>query len=308
MNVNKITAFAPATVANVNVGFDLLGYAIENVGDTIIVEKIDEKKVIIESIQGTDQLPYDAEKNTAGKPLIELMNEKNLTHGFKVSIQKGIPIGSGLGGSAASAVGSIVAANKILGNSLGPEELLRYALEGEAVASGVKHPDNVVPCLFGGLCLTTTLKYKDIIKLPSPKVKTISFYPHISIKTQEARNLLRKEILLKEHTLQMSHLAGFISSLFTNDTELLKRHFNDFIVEPQRSVLIDGFQEAKAKAIELGALGFGISGSGPSLFCWYEESISGDVLKQEILQLLSKYHNKVDSWDTQINQKGTYIV
>jgi homoserine kinase len=260
------TAFAPATVSNVAVGFDLLGFSIDGVGDRATVTRTQSKgQVEIEEIVGLKGLPTDPRANTATAGLIELM--KGRPFGLKVRIEKGIPLGSGMGGSAASAVAAAFAANSLLESPLGHEELLKYILIGEAVASGSKHGDNVTPCLVGGLVMVTSVEPPRFVRIPAPgRLWAAVVHPPIEVKTKAARAILKPEIPLKTHVAQAAKLGGFLAGCFTDDVSLIADSLVDLVIEPQRAQLIRGFAEVKKSALAAGALGCSISGAGPAVF------------------------------------------
>jgi homoserine kinase len=299
------TAFAPATVANVAVGFDILGFAIEGAGDTVTVERQEAREV---SVSGTPGFPVEPEKNTATAGLLELIRDLKLTHGFRVSVKKGIPLSSGMGGSAASAVAGILAANELLEKKLSDPELLRYALVGEAVASGSVHADNVAPCLLGGLVLVKSAQPPDIVSLPSPDLCCVLVHPDLEISTREARKILKPELSLETHVLQSSHLAGFVAACFNQDLGLLARSFEDLVIEPQRAQLIRGFREVKDAAMHAGALGCSISGSGPSVFAWAKKETADRVKQGMVKAFQGSGIAKVESWISPMPSRGAHIV
>jgi homoserine kinase len=266
------TAFAPATVANVAVGFDILGFALETVGDRVTVTKTPNiRKVEIESITGPDgvpvNLPVNPSANCATVGMMHLLEEARAPFGLKVKITKGIPIGSGIGGSAASAVAGVMAANALLPSPLDTTGIFTYALDGEAVASGSKHGDNVGPSLFGGIVLVRSIEPPLTVQIPVPRaLYAVVVLPPIRVETKSARQMLRPEIPLKLHVEQSARLATFLSGCFRNDLSLIGGALEDVIIEPQRAKLIRGFPEAKAAALHAGALGCSISGSGPAVF------------------------------------------
>lgn len=264
----RITVFAPATVANVAVGFDVLGFAIDGPGDRVTIEKIAEPgRVEIVKIEGVEGLPLDPERNTATKGLVKLCRKLNPPFGFRVSISKGIPLGSGLGGSAASAAGAAVAASLLLDQPLDPASLLECALEGEAVASGSYHADNIAPCLFGGLNLVRSMHPPDVVAIPTPlALRCAVVHPDFRLDTREARGVLAGEVSLKGHIEQSANLGAFVAACFKGDLDLLGRSLKDVLIEPQRARLIPGFAQVKAAALAAGALGCSISGAGPTVF------------------------------------------
>lgn len=286
---SRATAFAPASVANVAVGFDLLGFSVSNAGDEVTVERIEKAGVEIKSVSGLTQVPKDATKNTATAGLLRLVHDLHLNFGFEVTIKKGIPLGSGMGGSAASSVAALVAANSLLEKPISEDALLSYALIGEAQASGSYHGDNVAPSLKGGLTLARVRGGKvlpriDVISLPVPKnVFCVLVHPQLILETKAARGILKPDLTLKTHVEQSANLAGFMAACFRNDLALLKASFTDVAIEPQRSHLIPGFQDVRDSAMKAGALGCSISGAGPSVFAWvHGEDLARDVEKAMI--------------------------
>jgi homoserine kinase len=312
MNKNLIfvSAFAPATVANVAVGFDILGFALDTVGDTVTLKKINQAKTIeIESIKGIEGLPYDPQKNTATIGLLKMLNDFDLPFGFRVSIEKGVPLSSGMGGSAASSVAAVIAANAFLPQTLSQSELLSYALEGEKVASGAIHADNVAPALYGGLTLIRSLDPIEVINIHTPKLFCVVVHPDLKIETKHSRHLLETQITLKQFSNQSAHLAAFIAACFKEDLELLKRSCKDFIIEGQRAHLIKGFYDIKNAALEADAIACSISGSGPSLFALAKSHEQAEVIKKVMIEAFNKNGiSKVDSWISSIAGPGARIV
>lgn len=264
--MNEITLFCPATIANVSCGFDVLGLCLDSVGDTMTITKTAEKGIRITKIIGAD-LPLETEKNVAGVAALALINALNPDFGFNISIQKNIKAGSGIGSSAASAAGAVFGINYLMGNPLSNKELVFYAMQGEKLASGTPHADNVAPALLGGFTLVRSYDPLDIISIKSPsELYATVIHPQIELKTKDARSVLKENISLKKATIQCGNLGGLISGLYTEDYELIGRSLHDELVEPVRSILIPKFAELKAAAVAAGALGGGISGSGPSVF------------------------------------------
>jgi len=255
----------PATVANLVCGFDVLGMALEEPYDIMEVELLDEPVVRITSKDGFP-LPTDPAQNTAGAPLLAMLEELGRPIGFDVVIHKKIKPGSGVGSSAASAAGAIVAANKLLGDIFSKEDMVRFAMFGEKVASGVKHADNIAPCIYGGITLIRSIFPLDIVSIPAPHLHVTVVHPQIEVRTSDARQILRKEVLLKDAIRQWGNIAGLVAGFMKNDYDLIGRSLEDVIIEPVRSMLIPGFDKVKSQCKEAGALGGGISGSGPSIF------------------------------------------
>lgn len=269
MPPKTISAAAPATVANVGCGFDILGFALTGPHDVVTASLSEQPGVRITGIEGDHgKLPLAADRNTAGvaaTALLTALGKQNV--GVDLQIKKGLPIGSGIGSSAASAVAATVAVNQLLGNPFSRRELLPFAMAGEAVAAGVAHPDNVAPALLGGLLLIRGENTPDVVALKTPPDLWCTLVcPEIEIRTAEARQLLPESIPLRDAVRQWGNIAGFVAGLFSADYELIRRSFEDHIVAPRRSVLIPGFSEIVEAALNAGALGCSLSGSGPAMF------------------------------------------
>ena len=262
-------AFAPASVGNVGVGFDILGHTIAGIGDRARVRRIDAPEVRIAAIRGLSlDLPMDAARNTAGAALIALRDALQLPFGFELELEKGLPLGSGMGGSAASCVASLVAANALLDSPLAPDALYPFALQGEAIASGGRHGDNVGPMLLGGLVLASSDR---LVRIPVPAAwHCVLVHPEAVLETRRAREALQGNYSLPEFVAQSANLALVLAGCFTSDAGLVRAGLQDVLVEPRRAPLITGFAEVKAAAIDAGAMGASISGAGPSVFAWFE--------------------------------------
>ncbi len=262
--------FAPASVGNVAIGFDILGMAVDALGDRVTVSRRAAPGVTITAISGVpEELPLEAERNTAGRALLAMQEALQPGFGFDMQIQKGIPLGSGLGGSAASAVGAVVAANALLPEPVSKLDLLKFAMQGEKVASGSLHVDNIAPCLFGGLVLTVGIDHPRVKQIPVPAgIKSVIVHPHMFLSTKQARAILKRTVELSDFVWQTANLAGFISGCYTNDLDLIRASFQDVVIEPQRQALIPGFNDVRHAAMEAGALGCSISGAGPTMFAW----------------------------------------
>ena len=310
------TAFAPATVANVAVGFDILGFAVEAVGDRVTVTTTPEPAVTIREV--TDhagrpygpEIPTDPARNTATAGLIALLEERRPGFGFEVSVGKGIALGSGMGGSAASAVAALVAANSLLQRPLDAAALMPYALLGEQAASGAIHPDNVTPCLLGGLALVTSLSPFRLVRLPVPReILAVLVHPHVRVDTRAARRMLRADVPLAAHVRQTASLAGFVAGCYTADLELIRESLLDHVVEPQRAPLIPGFAEVKAAALEAGALGASISGSGPTVFAWVTSGETAERARRSMLRAFREHGGtEADSWVSPVSEHGARIL
>jgi homoserine kinase len=312
----EATAFAPATVANVAVGFDILGYAVESVGDTATVTVTDDPTVTVSGITDAagasleGEIPIDPERNTATVGLIRLRADLGLRHGFRVALRKGIALGSGMGGSAASAVAALVAANSLLERPLPEETLIGYALLGERVASGTAHPDNATPCLFGGLTLVTSVSPYHYVRLPvPPEILTVLVHPHTRLDTRRARRVLRPDVPLADCVRQSAALAGFVAGCYANDTKLLGECLRDELIEPQRAALIPGFAEVKAAAMAAGALGASISGAGPAVFAWVTSADAAECVRAAMVGAFAEYGGaECDSWVSPVCPRGARIV
>ncbi len=272
-------AFAPASVGNIGVGFDLLGHAIDGPRDVAIVRRIDTPEVRIAAIRGTvvgaDALPLDAERNTAGRALIALRDALALPYGFEIELEKGIPLGSGLGGSAASCVAALIAANAILDEPLSRDALYPFALQGEAVASGSLHGDNVAPMLLGGVVLATQER---MIPLSVPSwLYCVVTHPDQVLETRRARAALADPYPLSQFVVQSTHLALFLTGLQRGDARMIQEGLNDILVEPRRAPLIPGFAAVKQAALDHDALGASISGAGPSVFAWFASKAKAEA-------------------------------
>ncbi|AVR47527.1 homoserine kinase [Christiangramia fulva] len=264
--MKEIKVFAPATVANLSCGFDVLGCCLDNVGDEMIIRENDLNEVRITKITGQD-LPMEADKNVAGVAVKSLLTRLGSDKGFDIEIDKKILPGSGIGSSAASSAGAVYAVNYLLGEPYTLKELIPFAMAGEMLASGNAHADNVAPALLGGFSLIRSYEPLEVISLPvPPDLKMVILHPLIEIKTRDSRSIIKQNVSLRNAISQWGNLGAFVSALYSNDYELLGRSLKDEIVEPVRSILIPYFSELQKLSKEEGALGFGISGSGPSVF------------------------------------------
>ena len=298
---------APGTVANLVCGFDVLGLCLDAPCDEMQVTLLNEKKIIINSADGYN-LPTDPTQNTAGAPLIDMLNELDSDIGFEILIYKNIKPGSGLGSSAASAAGAVVAANHLLGNIFSKEDMVRFAMSGEKVASGVKHADNVAPCIYGGITLIRSIFPLDIVSIPSPLLWVTVVHPQIEVRTSDARQILRKEVLLKDAIRQWGNIGGLVAGFMKNDYELIGRSLEDVIIEPVRSILIPGFDDVKKQSKAVGALGGGISGSGPSIFMLSKEENTARKVEQVMKDIYNKIGLDYHTYVTKINNHGVKIL
>lgn len=302
-------AFAPASVGNVGVGFDILGHTVAAIGDYVRATRRAEPGVSIRSITGTvENLPLAAEKNTAGMAVLALARELGLPFGFDLDIEKGIPLGSGLGGSAASAVAGVVAAAALVDEPLDRTELLKFAMQGEAVASGAVHVDNIAPSLFGGLVLTVGIDNPFVKQIPVPdSIRCVLVHPHMVLATREARAILSRTVPLSDVIWQQANLAGFLAGCFSNDIALIRESLLDVIIEPQRQVLIPGFADVKQAALAAGALGGSISGAGPTVFAWVDAA-DAEKVRAGMVDAFARHGLAADSWISTIDRAGARVV
>jgi homoserine kinase len=306
-----VRSFAPASVANVGCGFDVLGFAIDGPGDEIEARLTGGNGVTISHIDGDDgKLPYEAEKNTAGKAVLSLLGsmEDSVGFGIELKIHKKMPLGSGLGSSAASSVAAAVAVNRLLGNPYSREELLPFVIDGEHAASGSPHADNVAASLLGGFILVRSNDPLDVISLPVPKgLYCTVIHPRIEIATKQTRQILRKQVSLSKAVAQWGNVGAMVAGLYENDIELIGRSMQDVIVEPTRSFLIPGFQRMKSAVLESGAVGFSISGAGPSVFALSDSEEIASEVGVKAGNVLTDIGLDYDIIVSAINEKGAYI-
>ena len=306
---NVATAFAPASVANVAIGFDILGFSVNAIGDKATVRRTSEHGVRIKAINGVvADLPLAPEKNTAGRALMAMLETLNPDFGLELSLDKGIPLSSGLGGSAASAVAAVVAANALLPKPCSQLELLKFAVQGEAVASGSVHVDNIAPSLFGGLVLTVGIDHPRVKQIPVPAaIRAVVVHPHMLLSTREARAILRGSVDMAQFVWQTANLAGFISGCYTDDLDMIRESFEDVVIEPQRAALIPGFGDVRSAALSAGALGCSISGAGPTVFAWCLEQHAHAVCEAMVVGF--QHHGLAsDHWITRVEPVGARIV
>jgi len=274
--MSEATAFSPASIGNLGIGFDILGQSFAGAGDRATVRRIQSGKVQISAIRNAPvALPLDAEKNTAGAALIALREALKLPYGFDIELDKGIPFGSGMGGSAASCVAALVAANTLLDAPLSAEQLYPFALAGEAVASGGRHGDNVGPMLLGGVVLATL---DHLVKIPVPDAwHSVLVHPDAVLETRRAREALKGAYAIGDFVAQSANLALVLAGCQRGDAGLVRAGLNDVLVEPRRAPLIEGFERVKQAALDHRAMGASISGAGPSVFAWFESRAEADA-------------------------------
>ncbi|MFT6959462.1 MAG: homoserine kinase [Polaribacter sp.] len=306
--MNYLKIFVPATVANVSCGFDSLGFAVDAVGDEMTFTKTIEKGVRISNITGAD-LTYNIDENAASAVVKKILLASNATFGIALSIHKGFSPGSGLGSSAASAAGAAFGANKLIGDMYSKLEVTKFAMFGEEVACGTQIADNVAAAIYGGFVLVRSYQPLEIIKLPVPsKLRVVAIHPQITIKTKDARAVLPEKIALKDAVTQWANVGGLISGLFTDNYPLISRSLVDIIVEPARKPLIPFFDEVKHSALKAGALGAGISGSGPTIFALCK---GAKVAKKVNKSIQESYKNKGINFEmfiSKVNQEGIRIL
>lgn len=306
----SIKVFAPATVANVSCGFDVLGFAVDNPGDEVLLRLSDKKGVRITSITGDDgRLPLTAEKNTVSISILRYLEKLGIEQGVEIELTKKMPLGSGLGSSAASTVAGVYAINQLLGNKMEVKDLLPFAMEGEFLACGSAHADNVAPCLYGGFVLVRSYDPLDVVKLSVPaNLYATIIHPHVEVQTKDARNILPKQIPLSLAVAQWGNVGGLVAGLLMNDTNLIGRSMQDLIVEPARSVLIPGFDDVKKAAMDAGALGCSISGSGPSIFALSTNQETAIIIGQAMKRQFDAINIGSDVYVSTINNEGPRII
>jgi len=305
--MEKVSVLAPATVANMVCGFDILGFALDEPNDSMTVRLISERK--IEIIHRDDfNLPTEAKKNVAGVALLAMLERIDENIGFEIETTKKIKPGSGIGSSAASAAGAVVAANELLKNRFTKTELIEFAMSGEELASGSKHADNVAPCILGGVTLVRSNDPLDVIKLDSPPLFVTIVHPQIEVKTSDAREILKQQVLLKDAIRQWGNVAGLVAGLIKKDYELISRSLEDRIIEPTRSILIPKFDRIKTESKRAGALGGGISGSGPSIFMLSRTEAIARMVEDVMRQNYQSIELEFNTYVTKINSNGVSIV
>jgi homoserine kinase len=311
--MNEIKIFCPATIANLSCGFDVMGLCLTTAGDEMIIRKSDVKGIRITKIVGAN-LPMEIENNVAGVAALAMLEEYErefspITFGIEIEIYKHIKAGSGIGSSAASSAGAVFGINELLGHPFTRKELVKFAMQGEKLASGNAHADNVAPCLLGGFTLVRSSNPLDIIKIDSPdELYATVVHPQIELKTSDARSVLKQTVSLKSAITQWGNVGGLVAGLYTKDYELIGRSLHDEIIEPVRSMLIPGFDLIKKTAYENGALGSGISGSGPSIFALSK----GKDTAEKIAKAMSAVYNEInlpyEIHVSKVNPEGVSII
>jgi homoserine kinase len=307
IKLQSVTVAAPATVANLVCGFDILGLALNEPYDIMTVAFKEEPGLTIRNLDNFG-LPEDPLKNVAGVSLLSLMEVIDYPIGLEMTIEKHIKPGSGIGSSAASAAGAVAAANFLLGNTFSKSELIQFAMNGEKLASGVKHADNIAPCLLGGITLIKSILPLDIVPLTSPPLYVTIVHPQIEVRTSDARQILRKQVLLKDAIKQWGNIAGLVAGFLQGDYALIGRSLEDFIIEPVRSMLIPAFDEVKKNSIAAGALGGGISGSGPSIFMLSTSVEIAQSIEKEMSNIYTRVGIDHSTYVTTINKAGVKLL
>jgi len=298
--------FAPASVANVAVGYDVLGFALEDLGDEIIIREGTEKGLKLKTVFGNKSLSKEVSKNVAAFSAFKLMQHLGIEDmPIEIDLYKNMPIGTGLGSSASSAVVGAFAINAYLGWPCTKKEVLRCSTMGEQLADGSFHADNVAPSLYGGFVLIRDNESLDIVGLPTiPGLKAVVIYPHVQVLTKDSRDVLSAEVPLTKHVQQAGNLAAFVAAMYKSDLELLKRSLQDVIIEPQRAQLIPHFYDMKTLALTEGALGFSISGAGPSMFALCANSVIADNIEEKAKQLYADKGIGLTVYNSNINLEG----
>lgn len=307
----SIRAFAPATVANVACGFDILGFAVESPGDEVIITITDQPGISFKEITGDNGLlPLDPDKNT-----VSLVIKQYLQHigredvGVEIELHKQMPLKSGLGSSAASSVVGVWALNQLLESPLTDLELLPFAMQGEKLAAGAAHADNVAPALLGGFVLIRSYDPLDVVQLPTPeRLYCTLIHPQIEVKTKDARGILRQKIELKDAVVQWGNVGGLVAGIMMNDYELIGRSLKDVIVEPVRSILIPGFYDAKEAALNVGAIGGSISGSGPSIFMLSTSREIAETVGHAMKSVYDKINIESEIYISKVNPTGPRVI
>lgn len=310
--IEEVKAHAPASVANVGCGFDVMGFAINEPGDEVVARFCDREGVYIKAIHGTDvSLPMEPDKNTASVAALALVNalDSEQIPGIELELYKKMPLGSGLGSSAASAVAAVVAVNRLLGNPFNKMELLRFAVAGEFISCGAAHADNAAASLLGGFILVRSNNPLDVITLPTPKdLFCTVIHPKIEIRTSDTRKILRKQVLLSDAVTQWGNVGALVAGLYRNDYELIGRSLHDSVIEPVRSVLIPGYPAVKQAALDAGALGCSISGSGPSIFALSRGEDAANDIGNAMKEAIKKIGLPYDLYISQVNRHGSLIL
>jgi len=304
----KIRVFAPSTIANVSCGYDVLGFAIDNHGDYLTISLRNDALMVIHEIEGAEQISKNPDENVATVAIKAMLADLNAAVGFDLWMKKTIPAGSGLGSSASSSAAAVFGANHLLGSPFTKTQLVKYAMEGERAASGKPHADNVAPSLLGGFTVIRSYHPLDVFNIPYPDTLiAVVIYPDIEVKTSDAKKILKKQVTLHQAVTQWGNVAGLVSGLILKDFSLISRSMEDVIVEPVRSILIPMYQEIKAMSLESGALGFNISGSGPSMFALTTDVQIAATIEQKAKSAYAAMGIEVLTFHSKINPTGAKV-
>ncbi|GAA4332106.1 homoserine kinase [Flaviaesturariibacter amylovorans] len=303
----EVTVQAPGSVSNLGSGFDVLGFALGAPYDVLTLRRTDTPGVRLINDSPFD-LPGDPEKNVSGVVLLAALQRAGAAHGFELRVEKRIKPGSGIGSSAASAAGAAVAANELLGNIFSKEDLLDLAMEGEALASGSRHADNVAPCIYGGVTLVRSLDPVDIIALPPADLFVTIVHPQIEVSTAYARSILPKELPMRSAVRQWGNLGALVAGFYRNDPELIGRSMEDVVAEPYRKALIPGFEAVRTASRQAGALGGGISGSGPSLFQFSRTEATAEAIAAAMRDVYTGLGIEHRTYVTTIDPRGVRVM
>jgi homoserine kinase len=308
--MQSVSVFAPASVANVSCGYDVLGLALEKPGDKVVMHLNSSGKITLDHIEGDEgRLPYDPDKNIVTAVVSYYLDQIGKNQGVSVELYKQMPFGSGLGSSSASAVAGLVAINELMGKPLTREQLLPLAMEGERLACGNAHADNVAPALLGGVVLIRSYDPLDVVPLPYPETLRLAVvYPYIEIPTMEARKILKSSVPITDAIKQWGNVGGLVAGFCTQDLKLIGRSMEDFIIEPVRAMLIPNFYEMREIAMNNGALGFGISGSGPSVFALCENETIASGIAEKLAKHLKNEGIGSNQYISAINGKGPIVI
>lgn len=308
-DLRSVKVFAPATIANVGPGFDIFGLALEEIGDEMLVQSTATDEIKIHEIEGYEDLPTDPKQNVAGVAIQAMLDALGLQRGFEIWIKKLVMPGSGLGSSASSSAAAVFAVNELLNRPFTSMELVQFAMEGERATSGKAHADNVAPALLGGFTLVRSYDPLDVVSIPFPEnLYATVVHPQIEVKTSDSKRILKKEVSLELAIGQWGNVAGLVAGLVSGNYDLIGRSLRDYIVEPVRSVLIPGYDQAKEKALEAGALGCSISGSGPSIFALSEGKNSASKVAEAFMEHYSGLNIDHRVYVSAINAEGAKII
>ena len=307
--MDQVKVFAPATIANVACGFDVLGLALDYPGDEVFIKKTDSKKIIITACHNAENLPLEADKNVAGVAVQALLDKLGSDQGFEIELTKGVKPGSGIGSSAASSAAAVIAVNHLMGEPFTRKELVEFAMQGEKCATGVAHADNVAPSICGGFTLVRSYEPLDIIKIDAPEeLWATVIHPQLEVKTRDARRVLKGGIDLSKAITQWGNVGGLVAGLYSKDYDLIGRSLVDVVIEPIRSILIPGYENVKKATLAAGALGCSISGSGPSIFGLSRGKETALKVKEAMAEVYQQYGVDFEIHVSQVNSEGARII